>query len=221
MLKKITLDKIQKRLFSIIRAYKGTSAVLCKTTFSCHWPENLLKCIGNAMSVVSLTWECVCVFGDREERHFNQSLRAEQDEAYMESLRADQEKVGAPLPLPGSTHSQLVPTGGLDLCCYNTMCLRHSQLLVRSKTVKTGLFSNNTDFKTIETQEICLVFSKYTALKLWLLQNYSINGTTYVSPVYPACCFRQWARETGWFWGVFHPSEVLNGVTMLLCYQFC
>lgn len=29
---------------------------------------------------------------DREERSFNQALRLEQDEAYLESLRADQEK---------------------------------------------------------------------------------------------------------------------------------
>ena len=31
---------------------------------------------------------------DREERSFNQSLRDEQDQAYLESLKADQEKVG-------------------------------------------------------------------------------------------------------------------------------
>jgi len=30
---------------------------------------------------------------DREERSFNQSLRQQQDEAYLESLAADQEKV--------------------------------------------------------------------------------------------------------------------------------
>jgi len=30
---------------------------------------------------------------DREERSFNQTLREQQDEAYRESLRADQEKV--------------------------------------------------------------------------------------------------------------------------------
>ena len=29
----------------------------------------------------------------REERNFNQSLRQQQDEAYLESLKADQEKV--------------------------------------------------------------------------------------------------------------------------------
>ena len=33
------------------------------------------------------------VFVDREERSFNQTLRQQQDEAYRESLRADQEKV--------------------------------------------------------------------------------------------------------------------------------
>ena len=32
---------------------------------------------------------------DREERSFNQSLRQQQDEAYLESLAADQEKVSA------------------------------------------------------------------------------------------------------------------------------
>lgn len=30
---------------------------------------------------------------EREERSFNQSLRDEQDQAYLESLKADQEKV--------------------------------------------------------------------------------------------------------------------------------
>lgn len=35
----------------------------------------------------------VAARADREERSFNQSLRQQQDEAYMESLRADQEKV--------------------------------------------------------------------------------------------------------------------------------
>ena len=36
----------------------------------------------------------VCFAVCREERQFNQTLREEQDAAYLESLRADQEKVG-------------------------------------------------------------------------------------------------------------------------------
>ena len=36
----------------------------------------------------------VAARADREERSFNQSLRQQQDEAYLESLKADQEKVG-------------------------------------------------------------------------------------------------------------------------------
>lgn len=34
----------------------------------------------------------VAARADREERSFNQALRQEQDQAYLESLRADQEK---------------------------------------------------------------------------------------------------------------------------------
>ena len=35
----------------------------------------------------------VAARADREERSFNQTLREEQDQAYLESLQADQEKV--------------------------------------------------------------------------------------------------------------------------------
>jgi len=52
----------------------------------------LVRACSQAMLAVICLQRCVALV-DREERSFNQTLREQQDEAYRESLRADQEKV--------------------------------------------------------------------------------------------------------------------------------
>jgi len=68
----------------------------------------------------------VAARADREERSFNQSLRQQQDEAYLESLKADQEKVGMRLhnilphsqgSVKQSSRTLLLPINcGISLC---------------------------------------------------------------------------------------------------------
>lgn len=53
-------------------------------------PENLLQRLQTTISDNEAF--LVAARADREERSFNQALRQEQDQAYLESLRADQEK---------------------------------------------------------------------------------------------------------------------------------
>ena len=59
----------------------------------------VLPCVGKSHCVCCRVQGrvTVCVAVYREERQFNQTLRQEQDAAYLESLRADQEKVGGRL----------------------------------------------------------------------------------------------------------------------------
>ena len=52
---------------------------------------------------------------DREERSFNQTLREEQDRAYEESLKADQEKVGVIRYLLGLFHFHPPPKKIMDV----------------------------------------------------------------------------------------------------------